>query len=442
MSFSARCSAVLLVTTLLLSVGIPLRLAASEAYRKNCLPLKCFVKDFCAVDDSFMAISKNKKAQDFERVDKDPKVAQEFLNMGKSFYEKYQGTFDTLLNNAEAILAEPLPLFTEKQVEAIRTSKKVIDYRFCREMARLFKTVAYHLYKSGKTREATDMLRLCFRFGQIISAGDGEPPNLIQGVIGYAIQNTALENLPATILHSNTLPADYLDAVSTSFTKMEAEKTHIETYFKTEYAYLINTIQHEFDAWIDPKDEVLSLLVKQIGSIKNLDKKKVQEVWVRRLTNIQSQMINMYLRNIENPRGFRAEVSSFSRELSQKANVGTMNAMIDPIEKSADTVASLSFVNFGKVYEDLLMSRYKALGAMVLFKVAASMKNGGALPKTADELKKILGKALPIDLFSDKKEPCVFKNDNGEIILYSVGTNGHDDGGNGEHDKDMILFRY
>lgn len=443
MLVSTRFSIVLVIATLLLTTGLPSGLVAGEAYHANNRPLKCFMKDFCEVDDSFNALSQ--KIKNFHLTDDEPKNAEEVRGLGKVFYEKYQGKFDTLLKATDKILAEPLPSFTEEQVEAIRSTTNIIDYRFCRTMAYLFKAVAYHLYKSDKPREATDLLRLCFRFGQIIEAGDGEPPLLLQAMVGISLRNLALEDLPAMIMRSNALPADYLEKVSASFAKMETEGVSFTIPFKLSLAFNINCIQHEFDAMLDPKIAANRPLIRQVESIKNPDMKRIQGECLRRLTEVQNQATDMLQRNFGNPRRFREEFSSFSRELSRKAEASsatTSSGSIDPNEKVADTLASISFPNIGKAFEQWQKGRYKVLGMAAMFKVAASVKNGGVLPKTADALKKVLGTDLPIDLFSDKKDPCVFKNDNGKILLYSVGGNGLDEGGNADHDNDIILFRY
>lgn len=436
--------AVLMVVLFGLSPEVSPSALGAEAYRKNHRPLQCFMKVFTDLDAA--CFHPCRKAPTFVRLATDPIEIRVCQEAGKAFYEQARKKIDPLLANVDQIIAIPLPTCSRDQIENLRVTTRIPDFHFCRDLTWMLRAVALFFSQTGREREAMDLLRLCFRFGQIMAAGDGDAPGLLNITVGCSLQMMAIGDLPARILRSGTLPASYLEAISADFLRMETGEVPFDLPLKCEFTYHDNAVRYErFDVLLLSRDPFDAPLVGYLKRFPNIDRNRIRETWLRKMSAFHETVNAMLERNRGNPRGFRKEVTTYGEEISRKAKAGQNASPAnsrDPYGISGDIMLSISWIDYAKLFDKWQERRLRVLGTTAMLRIAAAAKRGEGLPATVSDLKKVLGTDLPTDPYSDDKASCLFRNDNGTLVLYSLGSNGLDDHGNPEGALDTILFRY
>ena len=294
-----------------------------------------------------------------------------------------------------------------------------------RALARLARLEIMRLEAEGKTDEAWQWILASFRFGLHL----GMRGTRINRLVGAAVQSMSREAM------LNWCKRPDVDEVMLIKALREVQShykltTPISTQIKMEYFYGMNTMD-----FIGNNSEITDSLLEntpggQVGSF-FLNERELA-------TRVYRQVIANELSQIDKPRYARAYERSDSRFRTVLFDVGTAETGF------AGQLPANEIFDFGwssYLYRQLVLSWKSFDGAIgrkeshqaavvTIFACQIFYREHGMFPETLDELVPDYLEALPADPYGKKGETIHYLKMPEKIIVYSVGTNGIDDGGN------------
>ncbi|NLI75035.1 MAG: hypothetical protein GX442_01180 [Candidatus Riflebacteria bacterium] len=416
---------------LLLVVLMVGALVAEPAYQADKRPLQCFMKGAADWDAAeFKAIQD--KGDLFATWPPDEAGKAAIDACGKTLWEKHQEFFTKLIATWETVIAEPLPTYPPEQVAALRTTTPVVHLSFCRNMGNVFRLVAIHRAWAGHPEEALPLFLLCLRFSQILGAGDGMPPSLLQAMIGVAIGKFALGEPFWDVLGAKDLPGPLLASVSTHLQRLVKEEPDISVAYDVELTTSHNIVAAETYGPDSPKRA--ELLAQGGGKITKEQLDGFLTTMQKEMARLQDELRALVKKHRSRPRELadKAEELSADVEKSTQTPPTTAQAIWEVMGR---TMFVVCFSNPGKALQGHLEKRYRLMGSALL---AAVLVEEAGKPLPLADLATRLAPRLPRDLMSDKGDRCLIRVDGNRLVAWSVGKDGQDD--RGDPKKDFLLF--
>ena len=405
----------------------------APAYAKNRLAYKNFMKsmqhltqnDFKDIDRAAGYISKAELSDEELR---------QLTEYGGKIYNKYKTEIDSLIKDYDKIIETKNPRPVEAQYAALRSTSSVIDYRYTRSLVRVLAMVARWLESEKRYEEALKLTTLTWRFGQIIHNGDGEVSLLITAMIGIAVKNIAAQGSMNRILTAGNFEAEFYQNYSQRLFKLIDDEMDMSQIMNCERRSFINVLEYEVFVKSNIKTEY-SEIVNKIP-VDRLEEGKKYSVGI---FNAYYDSVSVYLTKYKyEPYILKTHLEKMAKEIGEKGQP-SLWTLLNPIKSVGDILLAIAMPNFTRAYDHFLRSKYFPYGAAVLAKTLAGVKKGAAVPESLEALEKLCGLKFIPDYFNPKKGPLVYKKAGGHFILYSYGTDYHDD--NGDWDKDIILFK-
>jgi len=361
---------------------------------------------------------------------------------GRKIFEAHKNKIEGLISKFDEILAVPIKIkYSEDELKKVITSAPTIDYKYYRNLARALNFVAYYLTCSAERDEdAIKLLILNYRFGQVIAAGDGEPPSIMTHMIGIAIKNMAMRNLMVDFLTEAALTSKISQQAFANyakiFAKLESDEVDFKVVIDAESHFIQNLADKEL--WENPEDGQMKDAIAKIGK-NRLDeaKKTVKE----KFANVYERTFSAYSKCRGDFMAFQKEIDAIFKKIQDDSKVSSSIFFGDPFDAIANIVLNIAYPTFGKVYERYLVSKLYSRGAYLTARLLAA-GNVKMPPLDAAAFEKACGEALPKDMYTGK--PLLFKKIENEIVIYSTGRDGVDDGGDDCLDNnkaDIVIMR-
>jgi len=404
--------------------------------------------------NNFMKVFMNVPAQDLEeclRVSTqfDPwpvaeKQAATLDALGKRLFEAHQAVLQPLLARARDLLAEPLPQMSPKQFEDLRSSTPLPDLRFCLGLAQMFRLMAFHRHRAQDDQTALGLLTLSYRFGQIMGAGDGAPPQLIVSLTGLAIRKASWSEPAGTILRQGDLPADTLLQTASLLDQARKEELPFLRTIDTEFKLLQNALKYEMlatpTAGSNP-EETFGPPYKAVDPIRALpprEQKEMVDTILARLEARQKEYQTIANRLPEDFPANRKALEAFVEKAHADAQPG-LSSFLDVPGSIANILFSSPLPGFTTFYAQMVEGDLRVHGVVLLCRLMAGLKNGGKMPTDRPTFEALVGESVPADPFAGPGAFCRVSTGSGTVLLFSVGQDGRDDAG--DPGKDLILLR-
>jgi len=282
--------------------------------------------------------------------------------------------------------------------------------------------------EQGQYQAAFDDIKTCYRFGQH-TRGD---KTLIEQLVGIAIGAVAIQTL-SDVLGEHAIDSAKLAALQKDFEQMVAGEDFIVS-FKTEKLCVYDEIQRCFT-----EDRLGGghLYLSRISALGDVTSDDLQEILVENIFSPgqwpRAVRVLFFHPDKQQTREMADRLYAFWDKIAQKTPAQIRAEGID-IEKEAMEIIKGNILleiltpALGRINE--ISYRIQVdIGATVTILAALRYKqNVGNYPQGLNELINAgYLKELPMDAFSGR--PLVYKRTDDNFILYSVGLNFTDDGG-------------
>lgn len=410
---------------------------AAGAARRN---FNCFMKELDNFKkDELDSCGSYELTSGIEAGKKDEAFARNADETGKKIYEAHKAQIDGLISRYKAIINEPIKtVFSENDLAALSAARPNIDFKYTRGLARALMVVAYHLGRAGRPEDAVKLLTIVYRFGQIVAAGDGEPPALITHMIGISVKNVALKTLLGAIMvgaaETGAIKPEFFREYASALARMDSEEMAFIKSIETESRMIIHIA--EKDIWENP-DEDLKKTISKIGPDKVAEAKKVIKDKIARTYEKTFAAYSKYETDLV---PLNIEIKAISDKITEDSK--SLSNLIDPFDAVANIILSIAYPNMGRAYEQYLFSRLHARGVYLLARLLAARVPKTPWPADAAEFEKASGEKIPADIYT--KKPCAFKKIGGDTLMYSFGPDGRDNNCDEKVDflkKDVVLMR-
>ena len=412
---------------------------AAEIQKRKC---NCFMKELDGFTKSeFDSMFEKDLTAKLETRKIDSTAHESIQAAGQKIFEAHKDKIEGLISKFNEILDVPIKIkYSEDELKKVLTSAPVIDFKYYRNLSRALTFVAYYLICSGRDEDAIKLLILDYRFGQILAAGDGEPPSIMTHMIGIAIKNMAIRNimvdfLTEAALTSKISPEKFGDYAKI-FAKLDSDEVDFKVVIDTESHFIQNLAEKEL--WENPEDGAMKDAVAKIGKAR-LDeaKKTVRDKFAK----VYERTFSAYSKYSGDFMMFQKEIESIFKKIQEDSKTGSAVLAGDPFDAIANIVLNIAYPTFGRAYERHLASKFYVRGAYLTARFLAAGKVKTP-PADAAAFEKACGEALPKDMYTGKQ--LIFKKIENEIVIYSVGPDGADNGGDSGIDNnksDIVLMR-
>ncbi len=431
-----RKSFVLIIVTAFLVAFAQFSPAAAgdddPAYGAQRRPYSCFMKalgnmtqgDLKEIGELSTLLSKKSLADD---------EASRLNAYGRAIYEKYKAEIDALIKDYDKIAGSKNPVPSEAQYAAARVADKTIDFGYTRSLARSMIAVARYLHSEKRHEEALKLSFIVWRFGQMISSGDGGVPSLIMSMIGIAVKNIAAEGNFTRGLTVGNFSAEFYDDFSAVLLKTSEDEMDMKAVMNSERRIMINVFEYEVFIKNNKDPQYSNLLGRLSDSM--LDESKKYTIG---LFNDYYDSLSVWLTDhAAEPYVIKGLVEKQAAEISKNGQPTAWN-FFNPSRAVGNILLAIAIPNSSRAYDHFLRAKLYPYGAAVLSKILSGVKKGAIVPRTIAEIEEACGFKLPPDWFNDKKGPLVYKPAGDNFVLYSFGLNYADD--NASEKDDIILF--
>lgn len=302
-----------------------------------------------------------------------------------------------------------------------------------RQLAYSFRWRAYFHAEQGQYKEAFDDIISCYRLGQHIRKGD-KP--LVEQLVGTSIEALSVQAL-RSILSKYQMDSSTLAKLQKDFEQIVAGENFI-TNLKAEKLFMYDWIQRWFTEggfggghlYLPEFKKMAQTAQIELGINKD---KSWFNVFCSNLVAAASFLFGLSPSKDETLKSANEYYDFFERELALKTpvQIRAEKAKID--EKIKQITHNNQFLNIlSPAIENVLKisSRLKTdvEATLTIIAILRYKQDKGQCPQSLDELLKAgYVKEIPIDSFSDK--PLIYRKTEDGFILYSVGHNFTDDGG-------------
>ena len=309
-----------------------------------------------------------------------------------------------------------------------------------------FRKLAYSLRwriqlraEKGRYEDAFSDIKTCYRFGRHVK---GTKLVLVEQLIGIAIEAIAVGNL-RSILSEHQIDATTLAGLQTDFEQMLASEDFAMS-FEGEKMFIYDEIQRCFT---EDRFGGGHLYLTRIGQISSIGDESVPspqniiiesiftpEAWPRvvqvlffhpnkQQTREAADRFYAYCDTFaqKTPAQIRAEGIDMEKETMKIVGDNVLLSILTPALERAAEIGHRHRTNVEATITILALQRYKA--------------DKGSYPENLQQLISAgYLRQLPIDVYSGK--PLVYRKTGDSFILYSVGKNFEDDGGEPGTDRD------
>jgi hypothetical protein len=352
---------------------------------------------------------------------------------GEMIYEKYKAEIDALIKDYYNIAGSKNPVPSEAQFAAARIGDKIIDFGYTRSLARAMIAVARYLQSEKRHEEALKLTFIVWRFGQIISNGDGGVPSLIMSMIGMAVKNIAAEGNFARSLTGGSFDAKFYDDFSAALLKANDDEMDMKAILNCERRTMINVFEYEVFIKNNKNPEYSNLLGRLSDS--TLDESKKYTIGI--FNDCYDSVAVWLTDHAAEPYIVKGLIEKQAAEISKNGQPTVWN-FFNPSKAVGNILLAIAIPNSSRAYDQFLRAKLYPHGAAVLSKILSGVKKGGIVPRTINEIEEICGFKLPPDWFNDKKGAPAYKPAGDNFVLYSYGLNYADD--NASEKDDIILF--
>ncbi|HLW64825.1 MAG TPA: hypothetical protein VKS79_05850, partial [Gemmataceae bacterium] len=304
------------------------------------------------------------------------------------------------------------------------------NVQVCRGIAAALACRAMLRVKEGKTEAAWQDLLACHRLGRLVGRGG----SLIELLVGIALDRIAGQADLALLVHGNLTPKEIqkymLDLQRLPPMPPIADAVDLFERFMMLDALML--FAREWPAF----DESVGGANRRAkpGFWQKLFTRNVN--WDPAFRNV-NRWCDRYVAaaRISDPTGRRAKMALISTEVNSiKKPSGITLALQEKLmgpktrgEMIGDLLVALLLPAFDKLETAAERNEQECRNLRLAFALAAYQRDHGRYPEALAELAPKYLDAVPDDIFSGK--PLIYKPDAKGYLLYSVGANGKDDGG-------------
>ena len=302
-----------------------------------------------------------------------------------------------------------------------------------RKLAFTFRWRAQLRAEQGRYEEAFGDIKSCYRLGRHLR-GD---KTLIEQLVGIAIEAMAVQTI-RDILIEHRIDSPILAELQQSFEKMIADENRTVS-FKFEKLTLYDEIQRCFTedrfggGHLCLRGRGLQRLIALVGSSSD-----VFEIIFREKGWAAAPHVLFTHPNKQETREMADRYYAFWDKIVQKTPAQIRSERIDTEKEAMEIIKGNLLLEIltpaiGRVSEISYRNRADVEAVLTIIAILRYEQDSGGYPQN---LKQLMAddylKQLPLDPFSEK--PFVYKRTDDNFILYSVGRNFTDDGG--EYGKD------
>ena len=290
--------------------------------------------------------------------------------------------------------------------------------------------------EQGRYEDAFGDIKSCYRFGQHLK-GDKV---LIEQLVAIAIENLSVQAL-RSILSEHEINSSTLAMLQRDFEQMVAGEDFVPS-LKTEKLFMYDEIQRCFT---EGRLGGGHLYLSRIGDLSNIGDESVptpEELLVQTIFSPgqwpRAVRVLFFHPDKQQTREMTDRCYAFWDKVARKTPAQIHDEGID-VEKQAMEIIKGNILleiltpAFSRISEISHRNRADIEAALTIIAVLRYERDSGSYPQ---DLKQLIAddylKQLPIDPFSDK--PLVYRRTDDNFILYSVGLNFTDEGG--EYGKD------
>ncbi len=296
-----------------------------------------------------------------------------------------------------------------------------------RRLAHSLRWRAYLCAEKGQYQDAFSDIKSCYRLGQHLR-GD---KTLIEQLVGIAIEALAVQTI-RDILSQYQIDASILAALQKDFEQLIAGENFVVS-LKTEKLFILDEVQRCFTA-----DRIGGghLYLQRVASFIDGGKpepfnEKFWPILLRALFTHPNKE-----QTLESGNKFYDYAQEMTTQTPAKIRTEhpDLNKEFERITKG-NLLLELLAPAFQRIIEISFRCKTDVEATLTIIAISRYRQNKGAYPENLKELVTSgYIQELPIDSFSDK--PLVYKKSGDDFILYSVGPNCVDDGGqSGKDDK-------
>lgn len=432
----------LLLPLLLLALALPLPAAAQDSTKYDLArfrPFRCFAVDLMdweagELNHAYNAVPDIRYLKADLSFDDDKLTAA--AEAGAAFLKARGGTLEALVGARYDRVLAPPPSFTEADYARVNHATPVVHFRYCRELARGLVCCAAHAFRAGRGEAAWRFLNAAIRFGHAVRGGDGDPPTLIQGMIGIALVNIGAGPFAWQVLGEAELTADQLRTIAGEIDRTLAEWLPFVRIAKSEYHFVANTIRNDLfkpELWADQSDRTLGDVMTKIPLE---SRSRAVELTLARVDSVYDRTFAI----LDTDEAGMVGAADLLRELGEEVGrrgSPSLAMILSPMEAVGDILLAIAYPNFGRAQIRDAEARMRLVALASGARMLATLRDlkSDGLPEE-EEARRLLA-PLPVDAHTGTREVALALRD-GTLLLYSVGENGRDDGGSVT--DDLILF--
>jgi hypothetical protein len=298
-----------------------------------------------------------------------------------------------------------------------------------------YKTIGYILCcqaflksESGQLKDATDYLKACYHLGRNLKRGG----TMLEQLLGFDLESYSTETI-RYILAKYEIDPRLLADFQNDFEQMIADDTFVFS-FTTYKLYLLDEIQRSFTDGIIGHGHIYLP-----RSIKNADLRAYDDFDSE--IHGYKELLYIIFAHPNKEQTLKSSIKLFDY-LEKTALKTPAQIHNEQINMTADTLRIIKDNFFLRTIapsgDRLIWSSYadkiEVEATVTILAIIRYKKDKGRYPNGLEQLvSEGYLKQIPIDPFSDK--PLVYKQKDGDFILYSYGRNCIDDGGQGETNK-------
>jgi hypothetical protein len=404
-------------------------------------PFNLYLKEFASIDET----SLHSARQAFSFIWPEVKDRFHALEAGRLLYSEHKDKFDLLSARYEELVIRELARPISAAEAASADSPRLLpDTELAKTLAQSLCLVAWTLAQDGDRSSALHLFVTVAAFGRLITSGDKSFPVSILSEAGCSMLNYSLSPLLHDIIVSDGQNAAGETAID------KARDTALEEFLKAleqikkaaiPFTSTREADRQSLDTLVD-SSEFISSLPPEATSFSGEQLKSARDMAHTAIADVFSKTTRLFIECSNEIALLESGTSALVWELIDKERVFSKS------EKRTDALVASFLVsrypNYFGAYVNRLKVSLRIDGTILLAKIWLLKK--GALPASGDEIIKMTGEELPIDLFkrarggpgSSAGLKCACRILNKRLVLYSCGSNGIDDGGDGE--KDFMLF--
>lgn len=280
----------------------------------------------------------------------------------------------------------------------------------------------------GEYSSAFDDLIICYKFGRL--TGQGEK-SIIEQLVGIGIQAAVAQRIREILSHY-PVGVEELAVLQADFTEAQAGQ-EFQIWLLFEKLAMYDEIQRCFtEDRLGGGHLYLKRLPIMVTLVTGKDSSEI-------LPEALAVRILFFHPNKAQTRQNADEFYNFFEETSKMSPAELKHKSIDLNKQVASMVKGNVFLNIwarelGAVYRTIYRVKADVQSVPVIIAALRFKIDKGQYPEDMAELQRFgYIKEIPIDPFSDK--PLVYKKTDNNFILYSVGLNFKDDGGQVYRDK-------